>query len=71
MNCMMRVSKIVRVMMEDETMFPFESLTVEPGKSWRKKARAFKSVFDKWKQARIAVDKSLPHFASPRLRFSP
>ena len=40
----MRVSKIVRGMTEDETVFPFGSLAVEPGKSWRKKARAFKSA---------------------------
>ena len=33
MHCMMRVSKIVRVMMDDETVFPFKSLLVEPGRS--------------------------------------
>ena len=44
MHCMMRVSKIVWVMTEDETVFPFGSLTVEPGKSWRMKARAFKNA---------------------------
>ena len=44
MRCMMRVSKIVRVMMDDETEFPFKSLTVEPGKSWRAKAKAFKNA---------------------------
>ena len=44
MHYMMRVTKAVRVMMEDETEFPFKSLTVEPGKSWRKKARAFKNA---------------------------
>ena len=44
MHCMMRVSKIVRVMMEDETVFPFKSLTVEPGESWRAKAKAFKNA---------------------------
>ena len=42
MRCMMRVSKIVRVMMDDETVFPFKSLTVAPGKSWR--AKAFKKA---------------------------
>ena len=41
---MMRVSKIVRVMMDDETEFPFKSLTVEPGKSWRAKAKACKNA---------------------------
>ena len=41
---MMRVSKAVRVMMEDETVFPFKSLAVKPGESWRKKARAFKNA---------------------------
>ena len=44
MRCMMRVSKIVRVMMDDETEFPFKSLTVDPGKSWRAKAKAFKNA---------------------------
>ena len=44
MHCMMRVSRIVRVMMDDETVFPFKSLTVEPGKSWRAKAKAFKKA---------------------------
>ena len=44
MHYMMRVSKIVRVMMDDETEFPFKSLTVEPGKSWRAKAKAFKNA---------------------------
>ena len=44
MRRMMRVSKIVRVIMEDEAAFPFKSLTVEPGKSWRKKAKAFKNA---------------------------
>ena len=41
---MTRVSRIVYVMMEmeDETVFPFKSLTVEPGKSWR--AKAFKNA---------------------------
>ena len=42
MRCMMRVSKIVRVIMDDETVFPFKSLTVEPGMSWR--AKAFKNA---------------------------
>ena len=44
MRCMTRVSKIVRVMMDDETVFPFKSLTVEPGKSWRAKAKAVKNA---------------------------
>ena len=44
MHYMMRVSKIVRVMMDDETEFPFKSLIVEPGKSWRAKAKAFKNA---------------------------
>ena len=44
MRCMMRVSKIVRVMMDDETEFPFAHLTVEPGKSGRSKAMAFKNA---------------------------
>ena len=44
MRYMMRVSKIVRVMMDDETVFPFKSLTVEPGKSWRAKAKASKNA---------------------------
>ena len=44
MSYMMRVTKGVRVMMEDETEFPFKSLTVEPGKSWRKKAKVFKNA---------------------------
>ena len=42
MRCMTRVSKIVRVMMDDETVFPFKRLTVESGKSWR--AKAFKNA---------------------------
>ena len=41
---MMRVSKIVRVIMDDETVFPFKRLTVEPGKSWRRKVKAFKNA---------------------------
>ena len=44
MRCMMRVSKIVRVMMDDETVFPFKSLTVEPGRSWKKMAKAVKNA---------------------------
>ena len=43
-RCMMRVSKVVRVMMDDETVFQFAHLTVEPGRSWRKKAKAFKNA---------------------------
>ena len=43
-RCMMRVSKIVRVMMDDETVFPFKHLTAEPGRSWRKKAEALKNA---------------------------
>lgn len=41
---MMRASKIVRAMTEGETVFPFETLTAEPGKSWRKKSKAFKNA---------------------------
>ena len=41
---MMRVSKIVRVMMDDETVFSFAHLTVKPEKSWREKAKAFKNA---------------------------
>ena len=50
----MRVSKIVRVMMEDETVFPFKSLTVEPGESWRAKAKAFKKAgwIERWAERR-------------------
>ena len=44
MHCMMRVSRIVRVMMDDETVFPFNSLLVDPGRSWRKMAKAFKNA---------------------------
>ena len=44
MRCMMRVSKVVRVMMDDETVFQFKSLTVKPGRSWRAKAKAFKNA---------------------------
>ena len=40
MRCMMRVSKIFRVMMDD----PFAHLTVEPGRSWWNKAKAFKNA---------------------------
>ena len=43
-RCMMRVSKIVRALMDDETEFKFNILTVEPGKSWRNKAKAFKNA---------------------------
>ena len=35
-RCMTRVSKVVRVMIDVETVFPFKRLTVEPGRSWRK-----------------------------------
>ena len=42
MRCMMRASKVFRVMMDDETVFPFAHLTVKPGKSWR--AKAFKNA---------------------------
>ena len=44
MHCMMRVSKIVRALMDDETVFQFKSLTVESGESWRAKAKAFKNA---------------------------
>ena len=54
---MMRVSKIVRVMMEDETELPFKNLTVEPGKSWRNKARAFKNAG--WIEAGEVLDEAL------------
>ena len=43
-HCMTRASRIVRALMDDETVFPFKSLTVEPGKSWRAKAKAFKKA---------------------------
>ena len=41
---MMRVSKGVRVMMDDKDIFPFWSLTAKPGKSWRRKAKAFRKA---------------------------
>ena len=44
MLCMTRVAKGVRVMMEGGETFPFKNLTVEPGKSWRKKAKAFRKA---------------------------
>ena len=44
MHYLMRVSKGVRVMMDDKDIFPFRSLTVEPGKSWRRKAKAFRKA---------------------------
>ena len=39
---MMRVTKKVRVMMEDGEVSPFDELSDGPGMSWRRKARAFK-----------------------------
>ena len=44
MRCMMRVSKTVRALKDDETVFQFKRLTVESGKSWRAKAKAFKNA---------------------------
>ena len=53
----MRVSKIVRVMMDDETEFPFKHLTVKPGRSWRRKAKAFKNAgwIERWGGAPFTV----------------
>ena len=42
MFCLMRVTKKVRVMMEDGEVSPSDELSDEPGTSWRRKARAFK-----------------------------
>ena len=42
MFCLMRVTKKVRVMMEDGEVSPFDELSDAPGTSWRRKARAFK-----------------------------
>ena len=42
MFCLMRVTKKVRVMMEDGEESPFDELSDAPGTSWRRKARAFK-----------------------------
>ena len=44
MRCMMRASKTVRAMMDDETVFSFKILTVEPGKSWKAKTKALKNA---------------------------
>ena len=45
MRRMTRASKIVRATLDDETVFPFNILTVEPGKSWTaKKAKALKNA---------------------------
>ena len=42
MFCLMRVTKKVRVIMEDGEVAPFDELSEAPGMSWRRKARAFK-----------------------------
>ena len=39
---LMRVTKKVRVMMEDGEVAPFDELSDAPGMSWRRRARAFK-----------------------------
>ena len=39
---LMRVTRKVRVMMEDGEVSPFDELSDAPGKSWRRRARAFK-----------------------------
>ena len=38
----MRVTRKVRVMMEDGEVSPFDELSDAPGTSWRRRARAFK-----------------------------
>ena len=42
MRCLMRVTKRVRVMMEDGEAAPFDELADASGASWRRAARAFK-----------------------------
>ena len=44
MHYLMRVSRGVRVMMDDDEIFPFSSFDVNPGRSWRKKAKAFRGA---------------------------
>ena len=39
---LMRVTKKVRVMMEDGEVSPFDEMPSAPGKSWRRRAKAFK-----------------------------
>ena len=41
---MTRAAKKAVAMMEYKETFPFESLTINPGESWRRKARAFKNA---------------------------
>ena len=42
MFCLMRVTKKVRVMMENGEVSPFDEPSDAPGRSWRRKAKAFK-----------------------------
>ena len=47
---LMRVTKKVRVMMEDGEVAPFDELSDAPGMSWWRKARAFKKsgMIERW-----------------------
>ena len=44
MLCMTRAAKGVLAIMEDDETFPFKSLAIKPGESWRRKAKAFRNT---------------------------
>ena len=54
MFCLMRVTKKVRVIMEDGEVAPFDELSEAPGMSWRRRASAFKKSgwIERWADAR-------------------
>ena len=61
---LMRVTKKVRVMMEDGEVSPFDELSDGPGMSWRRKARAFKKSgwIERWAECVWDCDHAEPWF---------
>ena len=62
--CLMRVTKKVRVMMEDCEVSPFDELSDALGPSWRRKARAFKKSgwTECWAECVWDCDRAEPWF---------
>ena len=59
---LMRVTKKVRVMMEDGEVAPFDELSDAPGMSWRRRARAFKKSgrIERWAERLWDCDRAEP-----------
>ena len=61
---LMRVTKKARVMMEGGEVAPFDELSDAPGKSWRRRSRAFKKLgwIERWAERARDCDHAEPGF---------